>query len=156
MDRRLLAALLALTLPLMACDREAPPPEGTPAADDIAPAPAPADADMASPAFPAEFIVSTNEPFWQARVGGGEVVLDGPDVEGRRFTISSDEDAGGAKLVHAADDGGTISVTLMPGPCQDSMSGAMFPLTGELTIDGIGPAPGCARPADMPPPRPEP
>ena len=154
MDRRLPAALLALTLPLLACDREAPPPEGLPSADDIAPVAA--DAERAAQAFPAEFVVSTNEPFWQARVAGGEVMLDGPDVDGRRFTISSAEEAGGAKLVHAAGDAGTIAVTLMPGPCQDSMSGATFPLSGELTIDGIGPVPGCARPADMPPPKPEP
>lgn len=154
MDRRLAAALLALTLPLMACDREPAPPEGTPSLDDVEAGTAAADAP--SPAFPAAFIVNTNEPFWQARVGDGEVVLDGPDVEGRRLEVSSEEDAAGARLVHAADDAGTIAVTLLPGPCQDSMSGATFPLAGELTIDGIGPVSGCARPADMPPPQPEP
>lgn len=154
MDRTLPATLLALTLLLMACNREAPPPEATPSADDLAPASV--DRNAASSVFPEEFVVSTNEPFWQARVGGGEVVLDGPDVDGRRFAISSEEDADGAKLVHAADGAGTISVTLMPGPCEDSMSGATFPLTGALTIDGIGPASGCARPAAMPAPRPAP
>ena len=97
-------------------------------------------------------MVSTNEPFWQARVEGGSVVLSGPDVDGRRFAIDSANAADGARVVHAGDAAGSISITLLPGPCQDSMSGAMFPLGAELTIDGIGPTPGCARPADMPPP----
>src|SRR5690606_39252570 len=113
--------------------------------------PAPAPGTVAS-ALPAEFVVLTNEPFWQARVEGGEVVLSGPDVEGRRFTIDTEDEGDAARVVHASDAAGTISVTLMPGPCQDTMSGAEFPQAGELTIDGIGPTPGCARPADMPPP----
>ncbi|WP_132984943.1 hypothetical protein [Luteimonas terricola] len=153
MNPRLLPLLLVLALPLAACDRGAPPPDALPDADDVAAA-LPSDrqpADSAS-ALPGEFVVLTNEPFWQARVEGGEVVLSGPDVEGRRFTIDSENAAEGARVVHAGDAAGSISVTLLPGPCEDSMSGAVFPLAAELTIDGIGPTPGCARPADMPPP----
>src|SRR5690606_39229303 len=93
-----------------------------------------------------------NEPFWQARVEGGDVVLSGPDVTERRFAIDSEEAGNAVRVVHGSDAAGTISVTLTPGPCQDSMAGAEFPQTGALTIDGIGPIPGCARPADMPPP----
>lgn len=149
MDRRLITMTLAVALPLAACDRT--PTAATPPA----PAPAPtAAAGNAASTLPVEFIVSTNEPFWQARVAAGEVVLDGPDVAGRRFTIDRQDEGDGARVVHASDAAGTLSVTLMPGPCQDSMSGAEFPQAGELIVDGIGPTPGCARPADMPPPAP--
>lgn len=153
MNPRLLSLMLVLAVPLAACDRDAPPPDARPDADDIAavgPANPPPPAQASG--LPGEFVVLTNEPFWQARVEGGDVVLSGPDVEGRRFTISSENDADGARVVHAGDDAGSISVTLLPGPCEDSMSGAVFPQAAELTIDGIGPTPGCARPADMPPP----
>jgi uncharacterized membrane protein len=148
--RKLQVMLLLVVLPLAGCDR------GVPAATEqgnAAPA-APGQGIEGATALPAEFIVLTNEPFWQARVAAGEVVLSGPDVEGRRFAISAADAAGGARLVHATDGAGTISVTLRPGPCQDSMSGAVFPQSAELTIDGIGPVPGCARPAGTPPPQP--
>src|SRR5690554_8056354 len=134
MTRKLLPLLLVLALPLVACDRTATPPEALPDADDASAA-LPSDpppADVAS-MLPAEFVVHTNEPFWQARVEGGEVVLDGPDVDGRRFRIDSENDADGARVLHAGDDAGSISVTLLPGPCQDSMSGAMVPQAAELT-----------------------
>ncbi|MGY1457846.1 MULTISPECIES: hypothetical protein [unclassified Luteimonas] len=155
MNPRLLPLLFVLAVPLAACDRGNPPPDALPDADDVV-AGTPADQPPAAPvsALPEEFVVLTNEPFWQARVEGGEVVLSGPDVEGRHFTISSENDADGARVVHAGDAAGSISVTLLPGPCEDNMSGAVFPQAAELTIDGIGPTPGCARPADMPPPAP--
>lgn len=155
MNHRLFPLLLVLAVPLAACDRDAPPADALPDADDVVAA-APADQSPAvrASALPGEFVVLTNEPFWQARVEGGEVVLSGPEVEGRRFAITSENDADGARVVHAGDAAGSISVTLLPGPCEDSMSGAVFPQAAELTIDGIGPTPGCARPADMPPPAP--
>lgn len=151
MDHRPIALLLLLALPLAGCERDTPPPAATPSADDLA-VPAAADPDTTGPALPEAFVVSTNEPFWQARVEGGEVVLSGPDVDGRRFAVTSSEDAGGVRLVHASDAAGTLSITLRPGPCEDSMSGAGFPQAAELTIDGIGPNSGCARPAGTPPP----
>ncbi|MBJ6979337.1 hypothetical protein [Luteimonas sp. MC1895] len=98
--------------------------------------------------------MSTNEPFWQARVEDSAVVLDGPEVAGRRFAIEREEAGDGTRVVQARDGAGTIEVRLAPGPCQDSMSGAVFPYSGELVVDGVGPTRGCARPADMPPPRP--
>ncbi|HEY4529625.1 MAG TPA: hypothetical protein VIG97_04755 [Luteimonas sp.] len=105
-------------------------------------------------ATPPGFVVSTNEPFWQARVEGREVVLDGPGVQARRFAVDSDAESGGARVVVASDAAGRITIRLSPGPCRDSMSGAEFPFSGELEIDGAGAARGCARPAGMPPPRP--
>ena len=150
MDRRLITLTLVAALPLAACDRS-PTANGEPPV--ATRAPAATDGNAAS-TLPVEFIVSTNEPFWQARVAAGEVVLDGPDVAGRRFTIDRQADGDGARVLHASDAAGTISVTLMPGPCQDGMSGAEFPQAGELIVDGIGPTSGCARPADMPAPAP--
>lgn len=114
----------------------------------VAPTPA------ALPVLPTAFVVSTNEPFWQARVEEGAVVLEGPGVAGRRFSIEREESGNGTRAVHARDDAGTIVVRPASGACQDSMSGAGFPYAGELVIDGADPARGCARPADMPPPRP--
>ncbi|MEN1940716.1 hypothetical protein WCE41_06600 [Luteimonas sp. MJ246] len=152
MDRKLIPMLLALALPLAACGRGAPlPGEG---GDGAGAAPGVAQPGDQAPGLSAGFVVLTNEPFWQAIVEGGAVVLSGPDVEGRRFAIDADNEADGARLVHASDDAGTISVTLTPGPCEDSMSGAVFPQAAELVIDGIGPVPGCARPAGTPPPAP--
>jgi len=149
LDRRLVPLLLGAALALAACDggQRTPAGAGTDAA-----APDVADPRDAASGLPAEFIVSTNEPFWQARVDADGIALTGPGVEDRRFRVDSREDGDGARLVHGSDAGGTISLTLRPGPCQDSMSGADFPHVGELTIDGIGPVRGCARPADMPPP----
>lgn len=105
-------------------------------------------------ALPREFIVSTNEPFWQARVERDAVVLDGPEVQGRRFAIEGREAGAGGDVVTARDAAGTITVGVSPGPCQDSMSGAEFPLSGTLGLDGDAPVAGCARPAGMAPPRP--
>ncbi|MEN1956684.1 hypothetical protein [Luteimonas changyuni] len=147
MDARLISMLLVLALPLAACEHAAPPPEAV-AADDHTSAAA------SNRTLPAGFVVLTNEPFWQARVEAGAVVLSGPDLEGRRLAIATDNEVEGARLVHASDDAGTIAVTLTPGPCEDSMSGAVFPQVAELVIDGIGPVSGCARPAGTPPPAP--
>lgn len=148
-DRRLVPLLLGAALALAGCDsgRDTPASAGTDAA-----APTAVQAGDTAAGLPAEFIVSTNEPFWQARVDAEGIALAGPGVEDRRFRVDSQEDGDGARLVHGSDAGGTISLTLLPGPCQDSMSGATYPHAGELTIDGIGPVRGCARPADMPAP----
>lgn len=141
---------LLAALALAGCDRAPSVPAGPPAARPDAPGARPA----TPPALPSAFVVSTNEPFWQARVEEGAVVLDGPEVAGRRFVLERDEPGDGTRVVQARDGAGTIVVRLGPGPCQDSMSGAEFPYSGELVVDGVGPTRGCARPADMPPPRP--
>lgn len=151
MTRRLFPALAATALALAtaACERS---PSPAPDADDLA-APPPLEVPDAA-ALPGEFVVLTNEPFWQARVDAAEVVLTGPEEDGRRLRVESANDADGARIVHARDEAGAIIVTLLPGPCEDSMSGAVFPHAAQLTIDGIGPTPGCARPAGTPLPQP--
>lgn len=160
MNARLLApACLTLVL-LSGCGDTAPltTDADDPAAGAVPPTGAspsgPPDGPRAAAALPREFIVSTNEPFWQARVEQDVVVLDGPGVQGRRFAIEGREAGAGGDVVTARDDAGTITVGVSPGSCQDSMSGAEFPLSGTLGLDGDAPVAGCARPAGMAPPRP--
>lgn len=151
MKRSPVLTCLLAALALAGCERAPSAPAGPSAAPPAGPGAAPA---TPMPVLPSAFVVSTNEPFWQARVEDGAVVLDGPEVAGRRFAIEREKPGDGTRVVHARDEAGTIVVRLAPGPCQDSMSGAEFPHAGELVVDGVGPTPGCARPADMPPPRP--
>lgn len=101
-----------------------------------------------------EIVVSTNEPFWQARVEGATVVLSGAGVDERRLAIRASALETGARVVRAGDAAGELELRVTDAECQDSMSGAVFPLSGTLVIDGGDPIHGCARPASMPPPRP--
>ena len=152
--RKLLPLLLVLALPT-ACERPAAPPAPPEVPDAPAPPPAPVagNAAPAAPSLPSAFVVSTNEPFWSARVDARLVVLNGPDVSDRRFTIASDEVSPDQRVVHARDaSDGMIEVRIRDGSCEDSMSGAVFPFGGTLVIDGASAASGCARPADMAPP----
>lgn len=107
---------------------------------------------------PTDLIVSTNEPFWQARAEDGVVVLEGAGVEGRRMPIhASDIDTSTdpqSRVIRAGDEAGKVELRVTDAACQDDMSGANFPMTGTLSIDGGEPIRGCARPASMPPPHP--
>ena len=154
MNRKFLPLLLILALPA-ACDRPPVPPASpeVPDAPEAPPEPvASGDADAAA-SLPEAFVVSTNEPFWNARVDAGLVVLNGPDVSDRRFTIASHDASPDGRVVHARDaSDGAIEVRITPGSCEDSMSGAVFPYGGTVAIEGASAASGCARPADMPPP----
>jgi uncharacterized membrane protein len=176
MNNRFLPLLLVLALPT-ACDRPAvpPAPPEVPDAPEAPPAPV-ASRASAGPApvaggawqggpivagvdpdqaLPDAFVVSTNEPFWNARVESGDVVLNGPDVSDRRFTVAGEESTSDARAVRARDDAGrTIEVRIAAGPCEDSMSGAVFPYRGSVAVEGGAAASGCARSADMPPPVP--
>jgi uncharacterized membrane protein len=115
---------------------------------------APTPATAPDSAVRADVVVSTNEPFWQARAEGRVVTLTGVDAAERRLDIqASGVDAGG-RVIRATDAKGEVELRIVDGPCEDSMSGASFPLGGTLAIDGTGPIRGCARPASMPPPRP--
>lgn len=102
---------------------------------------------------PEAVIVSTNEPFYQARVEGGTLVLTGVGFEARTLSIESSDFAGGMRMIRARDAEGTVEAGVRAVECEDDMSGAEFPLTGTLTVGDSGPHRGCARPADMPPPR---
>lgn len=101
-----------------------------------------------------DVIVSTNEPFWQARVEGDTVVLTGIDMAERRFSSARSAMTMDGRRVDASDAAGDVVLIVRSMRCEDDMSGARFPMTGLLTIDGRGPFRGCARPASMPPPQP--
>lgn len=157
--------ILLLALPLAACGSPSPDNETLPDTQNVAlenatpPAP-PADTPPentalpapASPSLPHNLIVSTNEPFWQARVSRDAVVLTGIDQPERRMRIVNRNEASDGRVIRARDARGTIDVTIRNVPCEDSMSGARFPFSGSLSISGRGNAEGCARLASAPPP----
>lgn len=98
--------------------------------------------------------MSTNEPFWQARIEGDSVILSGVDSPERRFTGARSAMTSDGRRVDASDAEGSIVLIVRRMNCEDDMSGARFPLTGLLTIDGKGPFRGCGRPVSMPQPTP--
>lgn len=104
--------------------------------------------------LPAEFIVSTNEPFWQARVQGSQVLLSGPSGD-RTFRVEMNDAVFDGRYVLARDATGMLETRIASRLCQDSMSGAVFPYTARLTIDSQTPVLGCARGLNDPlPPEP--
>lgn len=155
------APVLALCLALAAC-HDKPAETSAPAADATAaaPAPAPTDASTTPPAEPAvdsalegELIASTNEPFWQAQVSGPGPTLSLRGIDSQReLAVASSQTVGDTRTLHAVDASGTVDLKVTASACQDSMSGASFPYSAALVIDGGTPINGCARPASMPPP----
>lgn len=142
---------------LIGCGQAPPAGEGAASTAGVPPnveaPPAAAGTATAAPAaLPQDLVVSTNEPFWQATVEGGQVLLRGPDVDGRRFDVVSSRDVDGTRTIRATDADGAIDLRVRDQACQDDMSGADFPYRGELAIDGGAAVRGCARPASMPPP----
>lgn len=101
-----------------------------------------------------DVIVSTNEPFWQARSDGDRIVLRGLEGVERHFTGARASMTAGGRRLHASDAEGEIVLVVRRLGCEDDMSGARFPMTAMLGIDGTGPFRGCARPASMPAPLP--
>lgn len=151
MHRIPMVALLAVTL--AACSEPPPDVAATPAAGSAAvTSPAPVEPIDAL----ASIVVSTNEPFLQARIDGDMLLLTGVDVGERLLTVEELANRGDTRIIVARDAGGSVAVQVRRQPCQDSMSGASFPLGALLTVDGDGPHPGCARPASMPAPAPSP
>lgn len=140
---------VALAASVAACQPEAPtadadasPQPGATAAPGATVAPV-----VSEESVPEAVVVSTNEPFWQAWVEGGELVLAGAGVDERRYPIQSSALDEAVRVVNAADGSGRVEVRVADLACQDSMSGADFPMTGTLSIDGGEAITGCARPA---------
>ena len=133
---RVARLLIALTIgsTAAACAPLSPAPEKPPAPVGDAPQ-----------LLPDAFMVSTNEPFWQARVQGPSVVLTGPD-QMRTFTVSSNEAVMDGRLVTARDSLGTLELRVTERLCMDSMSGDQFAYTARLTLDGQAPVEGCGKP----------
>lgn len=108
--------------------------------------------DVATAAAAAPVTVSTNEPFWQAAVAGDTVTLTGIDSPRRVLRIETDVVDAGARRLAARDEAGTVEIGISDRACINDMSGAPFPLSGALTIDGRGPFVGCAAPPGYRPP----
>lgn len=147
------ASLAAALLALAACNGDTS--AGPPAADPARPE-APG-ADAQAPAvppsrLPAVVTLSTNEPFWQAAVAGGTVTLTGVDSGRRVLTVDADAIDGDTRRVSARDAAGSVTVEIGDRACVNDMSGAPFPFSGRLTVDGRGPFPGCAAPPGYRPP----
>ncbi len=122
---------------------------GSPGAAPAAATPG-ADPNARTDASDEAVVVSTNEPFWQARVDGLSIVLSGIDDADRRLAVASSSMTSEGYRTAARDAAGEVIVIVKKMRCQDDMSGAEFPMTGTITIDGVGPIRGCARPASMP------
>jgi uncharacterized membrane protein len=126
------------------------------AADPASPAPATATADApdavpAGMALQGDLVASTNEPFWNAQVSDEGLVLRGIEAQ-RELAIAASDITGDTRTVRATDASGAVELQVTATACQDSMSGAMYPYSAVLAIDGGEPINGCARPASMPPP----
>lgn len=145
---------VALCLAMAACqDRTATTPTPAPAAETDATAMPDAAAPAAESELDGELVASTNEPFWQAQVSGPGPSLLLRGIEGEReLAVASSQTTGDTRTVRAVDASGAVELTVTAAPCQDSMSGAQFPYSAVLVIDGGTPINGCARPASMPPP----
>lgn len=135
--------VLTLAGLIVGCSPSPKPGEMMKAAADGREAPPPPTLD-APATMPAEFIVSTNEPFWQARVQGSEVVLSGPSGD-RTFQVEMNDAVFDGRYLLARDAGGMLEARIAVRLCQDSMSGAVFPYTARLTVDKEAPVLGCAR-----------
>ena len=136
--RRAPAILIALTL--AACnDRREPVP---------APTSTPRPTATATPlpvtlTVPDRITVTTNEPFYSAKVADGLVLLSGVDMPDRRLTITGRTIAADRRSWTARDDRGTVVVAATRNACEDDMSGAPRDFTGTLTF-GDRTVRGCA------------
>ena len=136
----------ALCLALAACSPSQPPAAQAPV-EPVAGAPA-ADAARA-PALGDDLRISTQEPFWVVRVEGNAVSLSGIDAQ-RDLQVSTNDIADDACTVVGTDATGRVQVKVTPVGCQDTMSGAAFPFSASIAIDGGAPINGCAVPTWMP------
>ncbi|MEN5061983.1 hypothetical protein [Luteimonas sp. TWI1416] len=146
--------VFACVLALCAASLAACQPSGDTATRPDASAAAAEGAPAQGAAINDDVVVSTNEPFWQARVEGDTVVVTGVEAPARRFVRASSSMTADGRRIEARDEAGDVVLIVRRMRCEDDMSGARFPLTALLTLDGDGPHRGCARPASMPPPRP--
>ncbi|MDQ2701420.1 MAG: hypothetical protein M3Y70_01085 [Pseudomonadota bacterium] len=144
MTRSVLAA--AMLAALIGCERDATAPPAKPAMGAVA-AETAVTPVVPESSVPDAIVVSTNEPFWQGWVEGGQLALAGAGVDERRYDIESSALENGERVVRASSDAGSVELHVADVACEDSMSGAAFPYSGTLAIDGGEPVRGCARPA---------
>lgn len=149
MDARLMAALLLLA----ACNRQAPDTTGGDAGTSRAASEA---SGTLAGQVPESVIVTVNEPFLNATVGDGVIVVQSPDhPDGRHFTIAATAAARSPDAARrswgGSGEAGDIRIEVTSTACTDSMSGAHFPYSGSIELNGARHE-GCARAAGTPPP----
>lgn len=84
------------------------------------------------PADAAPYVAGGNEPFWSARVAGGELVFDEPGAPSVRAAVSGARPLFDGRRVEA----GEFKLDALPGLCRDSMSGLPYPERVELQRAG--------------------
>lgn len=155
-----LASALLVSLALVACggasepdSNQAQPAVAGSVATPAEATPRPAPIDL--PGMPAldQVVVSTNEPFWNAAIEGDSVEFSVMGEHTRTLAIASRQSSGDTWTLQASDAQGRLEIVVKDQPCQDSMSGAEYPMWGSIAFDDQQAVQGCARPASMPPPR---
>jgi uncharacterized membrane protein len=109
-------------------------------------------AGCAEPPARYRFRASGNEPFWAATVEEDSIVFEQPE-EPRRFAVprTGSEEGADRRTFHARTSGSdahVVRMTLLPGRCADSMSGALYSFSAEVVFDGKLLS-GCARAGDL-------
>jgi uncharacterized membrane protein len=85
------------------------------------------------------------EPFWSLDITGKVMELRRLGISAMSFEIeTTSESAGVLRLSGLSGEGSALTVELRQGRCTDPMSGEVFPLQSELTVDGEE-LRGCAR-----------
>ncbi|MGW8266636.1 MAG: hypothetical protein ACWGSQ_09730 [Longimicrobiales bacterium] len=97
-----------------------------------------------------DFRVMGVEPFWTLDVLPGGIEFRGLGYPTRRFGIETTSESAGLLVWSGSAEGeGTVSVEIRARRCVDPMSGAVFPLQAQVTVDGDT-FHGCAMRGDRP------
>ena len=108
-------------------------------------------AGCAEPPAHYRFRASGNEPFWSVTVGRDSVIFEQPEDPRRIAAPVTRREGASRRIFHAETSGPAahvIRVTLTPGRCADSMSGALYSFLAEVVVDGRSLS-GCARAGDL-------
>lgn len=84
-----------------------------------------------------------NEPFWSVVISDGGILLRMPGCEDRTWQDFEEQPVDHGLLYKAAGTDGAIEILIFEEPCQDSMSGACFAYSANMTLDSVG-FKGCA------------
>ncbi|KQM41025.1 hypothetical protein [Sphingomonas sp. Leaf10] len=130
-------AIGLVALALTGCNDRREPAPG------VTPTPQPTQTAPATSTVPDRITVTTNEPFYAAKVAADAVLLTGVDLPERRLNIAARTIAADRRSWTARDDRGTVLVTAIRSACEDDMSGAPRDFIGTLTF-GDRTVRGCA------------
>lgn len=148
---RTIAVLLAVSLGLLACSKEAadasapaagpygdavsaPPAEEAPqpAADGSAPGPTGPEADETAATFKAR----GNEPFWSVQVEGTTLTYATPELLPGKVLQAQRQNHATGVTFSGQDDGGAFTLDIERRPCQDTMSDESFEFTATFRYGG--------------------